>query len=115
MPQPDGPLRLCKKKWALHVLVHFKILFHLPPLIIFENNALESGHLLLLGLAVLRLPQIALFRKKDKDKKKGADKKKAINEDSVAANKKGAAAESWPVIAESWGGETHMTGDMIGP
>ena len=41
-----------KKIWALHVLVHFKILFHLPPLIIFENNALESGHLLLLGLAM---------------------------------------------------------------
>lgn len=33
-------------------------------------------------------------KKKDKDKKKGADKKKGINEDSVAANKKGAAAEA---------------------
>lgn len=35
------------------------------------------------------------LRKKDKDKKKGADKKKSINEDSVAANKKSAAAEAW--------------------
>lgn len=35
------------------------------------------------------------IRKKDKDKKKGADKKKSINEDSVAANKKSAAAEAW--------------------
>ena len=36
----------------------------------------------------------SVVRKKDKDKKKGGDKKKAINEDSVAANKKSAAAET---------------------
>ena len=58
-------------------------------------------------LRCLASPSDRPLRKKDKDKKKGADKKKAINEDSVAANKKGAAAESWPRIAESWGGETH--------
>ena len=108
-----------KNIWTLRFWVHFQIRFHLSPLIIFDPSdfPLPTGFFLATRIAVRSVFYTGLPclpcnskilqdspRKKDKDKKKGAEKKKGINEDSVAANKKGAAAAPWRIrMASGWG------------